>query len=150
MCVLIVSRDKINLRHNLREKMEHVEHYLRECEATVPIWGKVRAYYDFYASHISMFDEESILNELSFELRQEVILHNNQVRLYNNWGTYKSHFKHGRMLFPMCLYLWGSRGRLWRTFFLGCCLKCALQMSYSLKRFNINNRCGFSFVEFAC
>ncbi|XP_031563696.1 potassium/sodium hyperpolarization-activated cyclic nucleotide-gated channel 2-like [Actinia tenebrosa] len=73
MSGLVMSIDSSGRLYN--EKFNQVEEYMRYRKLSLPLRLKVQEYYEHRFRH-KLFNEDSILNELSKSLREEILVHN--------------------------------------------------------------------------
>eukprot|EP00948_MAST-09A_sp_MAST-9A-sp1_P000582 g582.t1 len=63
---------------NYKAKMDEVKEYIRNRKLPKPLARRLKAYFDYYLTHKSVFDEDTILYELSDSLRRDLVLANNR------------------------------------------------------------------------
>ncbi|KAG7400793.1 Potassium voltage-gated channel sub H member 5 [Phytophthora boehmeriae] len=61
-----------------RERMDHLKAYLRERGISPPLAARLRRYYEYYLLQRDDENEETILAELSDDLRSQLVLHLNR------------------------------------------------------------------------
>lgn len=66
-----------------KERMDELRDYMEERSFTKPLRKKVKRFYEFYFQRRSAFDEPTMLNELSENLKRQIVLYlNKYVLLY--------------------------------------------------------------------
>ncbi|RHY48210.1 hypothetical protein DYB38_003927 [Aphanomyces astaci] len=61
-----------------KEKMDRVKDYMKERKLPKPLCARIRRYFEFYMTHKEISDESAFLDELSDDLRTQLVLHLNR------------------------------------------------------------------------
>ncbi|RHY28257.1 hypothetical protein DYB32_006106 [Aphanomyces invadans] len=61
-----------------KEKMDRVKDYMKERKLPKPLCVRIRRYFDFYMNHKEVSNESAFLEDLSDDLRTQLVLHLNR------------------------------------------------------------------------